>query len=434
MKTKDETAESIRTYINWFKTQTGRKLIRLHTDRGLEFVNSEVKQMLDNEGTEHFTSNPRGPQQIGVSGRSNRSIVESPRTVLIASNSSKKLWREAVAYCVQILNATTINKTVNKSAYEIIYNKKPFFGHGTIPAFGSECFVLDQDPNRKKFDPRSNEAFVVDLNDGIHGYRVLIPGTSIIKVSKKVVFPRESPTLHAFGDKPSDGEEAQNGSNNDATSQKNNTEEDSLSNREESALEDSTEGPAIQQADSSPTPTEEPSTLNQQSEQLLQIRRRQRLTRQQQQQLISLQVRSSSRMTQHQQLSLSRRNVQGQKNSSAVVERRRGCLVLKRFLQKEGIDFQEIYSPVAKFDTIRTILNIAAKEKLIAYQFDVKAAFLYGELSDEIIFMDQPPGFEDGTGRSCKLRKSIYGMKQSNRIFYFKIKSVFLELRLIQSI
>jgi len=64
----------------------------------------------------------------------------------------------------------------------------------------------------------------------------------------------------------------------------------------------------------------------------------------------------------------------------------------------------EIFSPVARFDSIRTLLSIAAVKDYEIYQL-VKTAFLYGDLN-ETIYMEQLEGFDDGSGRVCKLNKS----------------------------
>ena len=68
----------------------------------------------------------------------------------------------------------------------------------------------------------------------------------------------------------------------------------------------------------------------------------------------------------------------------------------KGYSQKAGIDYNETFSPVARFDTIRAVLSVAASEKLKLMTFDIKTAFLYGKLN-EIVYMKQPPGYEDGT-------------------------------------
>lgn len=97
-------------------------------------------------------------------------------------------------------------------------------------------------------------------------------------------------------------------------------------------------------------------------------------------------------------------------------------LVARGFSQQRGIDYQETFSPVVKFTSIRAILGIAATEKMQLKQFDVKTAFLYGDLSEEI-YMRQPEGFSDGTDNVCKLQKSLYGLKQSARCWNQKFTS-----------
>lgn len=94
-------------------------------------------------------------------------------------------------------------------------------------------------------------------------------------------------------------------------------------------------------------------------------------------------------------------------------------LVARGFAQEYGINFYETFSPVVRFTSIRAILALAAKEKLHMKQFDVKTAFLNGDLN-ETVFMEQPIGFNDGTDRICRLKKSLYGLKQSSRCWNLK--------------
>lgn len=91
-------------------------------------------------------------------------------------------------------------------------------------------------------------------------------------------------------------------------------------------------------------------------------------------------------------------------------------LVARGFVQKEGIDYSETFNPVAHYVSIRLILSLAASNKMKLMTFDVKTAFLHGKLKEDI-FMYQPEGFNDGTGRVCKLNKSIYGLKQAPKIW-----------------
>ena len=94
-------------------------------------------------------------------------------------------------------------------------------------------------------------------------------------------------------------------------------------------------------------------------------------------------------------------------------------LVAKGFSQVHGVDFNETFAPVAKFTTIRCILAIGAVMDLEIHQMDVKTAFLNGELEEDI-YMEQPEGFvEQGKEHLvCKLKSSLYGLKQSPRAWY----------------
>ena len=99
-------------------------------------------------------------------------------------------------------------------------------------------------------------------------------------------------------------------------------------------------------------------------------------------------------------------------NPDRSIDRHKARLVAKRYLQKAGIDSDEIFSPVARFDIDKTMLNIAANEGHELTKFDVKTAFLNGEIEEEI-YVKQPDAYGDGTTRVCRLLKSLYRLRQS---------------------
>jgi len=92
--------------------------------------------------------------------------------------------------------------------------------------------------------------------------------------------------------------------------------------------------------------------------------------------------------------------------------------VAKSYTQSYGVDYQETFEPVAKFNTVRILLSLAANQDWPLPQFDVKNAFLHGEISEEI-YMDSSPGMTYSIGmKVCKLKKALYGLKQSSRAWF----------------
>jgi len=111
------------------------------------------------------------------------------------------------------------------------------------------------------------------------------------------------------------------------------------------------------------------------------------------------------------------------------VERYRTRLVVKGYAQKEGINFNEIFSPVIRLTTIKVILAMCVIFDLHLEQLDVKTAFLHGKLEEEI-YMLQPEGFAetDKENLVCRLNKSLYGLKQAPRYWYKRFDSFIISL------
>ncbi|KAD5960593.1 hypothetical protein E3N88_12065 [Mikania micrantha] len=103
-------------------------------------------------------------------------------------------------------------------------------------------------------------------------------------------------------------------------------------------------------------------------------------------------------------------------------------LVVQGFSQEEGIDYDETFAPVARLEAIRLFLAYAALHKLKVFQMDVKSAFLYGKIKEEV-YVCQPPGFEDNKHPDWvyKLDKALYGLKQAPRAWYDTLSTFLLQ-------
>jgi hypothetical protein len=117
-----------------------------------------------------------------------------------------------------------------------------------------------------------------------------------------------------------------------------------------------------------------------------------------------------------------------------TIERYKARLVVKGYTQKEGEDFFDTYSPVARLNTIRVLLSLAASFGLTIHQMDVKTAFLNGELEEEI-YMDQPNKFiaNGQEGKVCKLLKSLYGLKQAPKQWHEKFDKTLTSVSFVEN-
>ena len=103
-------------------------------------------------------------------------------------------------------------------------------------------------------------------------------------------------------------------------------------------------------------------------------------------------------------------------DENGLVERYKAHLVAQGYSQRPGIDYEETFSPVVRIESVRLVIALAVHGNMKLHHMDVKTAFLNGKLCEQG-FMSQPEGFvKKGKEKFvCRLKKSIYGLKQSPR-------------------
>jgi hypothetical protein len=110
------------------------------------------------------------------------------------------------------------------------------------------------------------------------------------------------------------------------------------------------------------------------------------------------------------------------------VDKHKARLVAKGYKQEFGVDYKEVFAPVARHYTIRLVIALVAQNSWPIFQLDVKLAFLLGDLKEKV-FIDQPPGYMKlgNEHKVYKLKKALYGLKQPPRAWYNRIETYFLK-------
>jgi hypothetical protein len=117
------------------------------------------------------------------------------------------------------------------------------------------------------------------------------------------------------------------------------------------------------------------------------------------------------------------------RNEEGQVVKHKAHLVAKGYVQKEGIDFNEVFAPVARLESVRLLLAIAAHHSWEVHHMDVKSTFLNGDLK-EVVYVQQRPGFinDDNPDKVLRLHKALYGLRQAPRAWNAKLDNTLLSL------
>ncbi|KAJ4717199.1 Retrovirus-related Pol polyprotein from transposon TNT 1-94 [Melia azedarach] len=424
MKHKSEAFKNFRQWKALVENQTGKKIKRLRTDNGLEFCWSEFDEFCKNEGIARHHTVRDTPQQNGVAERMNQTLLERARCMLSNAELTRRFWAKAVSTACYLINRGPHTGINLKTPFEV-WSGKPA-DYSNLRAFG--CTVYYH-VNEGKLEPRAKKGVFVGYGDGVKGYRIWSPSEKRVILSRNVVFDENSmfnPTVKSIV-------VSENGSVEKQVEQ-------------QVTLDES----EPQHKDQHPQSESEPSgsSLPVASQHSLALNRSKRANygippkRYGFEDMVAyaLQMRLES-LHKNQTWELTKRPrdrkivtckwVYKKKEGETSVEgiKYKARVVARGFTQREGVDYNEIFSPVVRHTSIRVLLAIVAHQDLELEQLDVKTAFLHGELEEEI-YMTQPDGFQVPGKEDyvCKLKKSLYGLKQSPRQWYKRFDSYMIEI------
>jgi transposase InsO family protein len=445
-KSAEEVTERIQDFINQVKYDLPEGLDSFHclkTDQGLEFMNDKLETLLRKKGIKHITSTPYTPEQNGVIERDNRTVMEAARSMIFTSKMDKKYWCEAINTAVYLLNRTTNKRLKSTTPYELWTGQKPNLSH--IRIFGTEAWKKTEHFQRKKLDEKSKKRILVGYEPN-KSYRLLDPETGKIELSCSVIFNEKEIISkdYIFWEDHLEETRKQENDPQDTNSGIQETHEEPEEG-EVTEIEENGEGetpstqkrkpyrPRGERWKELPPPlttrrretsqanlissclllTGEPAT----PEEALSGKESTEWKKAMDEEMKSLHENNTWTLVPKptdRKLVDCRWIYKRKEKSDGTLDRYKARLVARGFKQVYGIDYEETYSPVVKFPSIRLLLSLAASEDMEILQFDIKTAFLYGELEEEI-FMTQPEGYEEGRGLVCHLQKSLYGLKQSPR-------------------
>ena len=452
LKDKSTVASVMKHFFEDVERQTGRKVISLRTDNGTEYLNREVAKLLSSRGITHEISPANVKQCNGMAERENRTLCDTARSMLFNTDLSKTdrnlLWTEAIGVAAYLRNRVPNRGSNSTTPYTEWYGRKPSVSH--LRVFGSKAFVRIPDSMRKKMQPKSRKTIFVgydNLTEKV--YRVFnLEKKTVDRVSDVVIDDLDVSEVNLFPFHVFDDSERS------TLNVSCNSNGEDMVHIEEEANEDINPLPRKRgrpKGSKNKSRAIEPTDRYLRSKVDVQVAMRASLDP------ISFEevsLRSDRdywcEAMNEEMRSLTKNDTwiledlpQGRKaitckwiyksklRPDGSLERRKARLVVRGFSQVEGVDYFETFAPVVRYETVRTVLAVAAKNMELG-QFDVKTAFLYGPL-EEVIYMEQPHGYNDGSGRVCRLKKGLYGLRQAPRNWNGHFHEVIVSLGFCQS-
>ncbi|GAB1609461.1 hypothetical protein Ahia01_001231700 [Argonauta hians] len=434
LKNKSDTARAFSKFLAEIAPYGKVKCIR--SDGGGEFTSREFTSILETNKIKHEKSAPASPHQNGRAERQWRTIFEMARCLLVDSKLPKSLWTYAVHAAGHIRNRC-FNNRLGKTPYEAVTGIKPDISR--LHKFGQTCYALKQNP--KKLENRSEKGIFLGYDKGSPAYLIYFPDTEKIQKVRVVNFSEIPPEVV-----PEEEEELNHDKNTEITTK----------NESESKNEYFTS----QRTRQKPKYLEEYILDEDMDDQLNTTTHycynidfdvpksfAEAKSSKEAHEWNSAMEREIEALTENDTYEIvpypKDRNVIGSRWVYTIKSNQNGeqhykaRFVAKGYSQIEGIDYYETFSPTARMSTIRIMCQIAVQNNLDIHQMDVKAAYLNAPIHHDI-YVEPPKGFilpnDKENKLAWKLKKSLYGLKQSGRNWNHTLDEFLISLGFVKSI
>ena len=429
------------------------KVKRIRSDNGSEFMNKEFKSLLRTKGIKHETSCPYSPHQNGTVERSWRSLFEMARCLLLEAKLPKEFWTYAVMTAAYTRNRC-YNNRLGKTPLEAFIGKRPDVSNMHI--FGTKCYGYVQ--NAKKLDARSKKGIFVGYDRDSPAYLVYYPESNKVERVRCVKFLEQSiyapetvddeillptPQTTVDTDQPQNDSVVTPGSedvteDNQADSSQQGRYPKRTRNKpkhlEEFVLDGNLEDITSYTVDYCYRVANIPTTYSE----ALKSNEATKWQKAMDDEMTALTENETYELVtppEGRQI-VGGRWVFAVKTGPNGQETHKARYVAKGYSQIADIDYQETFAPTARMSSVRMLLQKAVQNDMITHQMDVKTAYLNAPIDCDI-YMEQPKGFEtrgaNGEKLVCKLKKSLYGLKQSGRNWNNMLHNYLLNEKFSQS-
>jgi len=418
---------------------------KLRSDNGTEFTSSDFKALLVENKIKHEFSAPYSPHQNGTAERSWRSLFEMARCLLIDADLPKKLWNYAVRAAAYIRNRCYCSR-IKMTAFEMFLGKKPDVSNMHI--FGCVCYAYIQ--NKKKLDARSKQGYFVGYDPYSPAYLVYLPQENKVERVRCVKFFNDVMKQNNNMDETEEGTSVWYKYCQDEKKNEENPTVDIPENSERRYPMRSNRRPPeyLKDYETSLVSSDlanctvnycyKISDIPKSYSEAMSSNEADDWHKAMNDEMTALKDNETYELTKRPK----DKNVIGGRWVFAVKsgpngeEQFKARYVAKGYSQIQNIDYHETFSPTANITSIRMLMQVAVDNLLHVHQMDVKTAYLNANIDDEI-YVEQPDGFtakdDDGEKFVYKLKKSLYGLKQSSRNWNITLHNYLLSLQFVQS-